>query len=188
MKCSRIAFLCLMLGSAAGLLNADSLSAADSLAKIDGSTSEVRTRLQADRLLLHVDDAAKAFGWAAKVVTPGKLLVLCRGENGEICVPIRLNEVEAAATDDGLFVEGSALASVLGFTVRKTGNGVTLAAIDEARASDDVPAYHADWGPGRGFEVGQTLPDIPLYDMQGREVRFSQFLGKQCIVYAWASW
>lgn len=50
------------------------------------------------------------------------------------------------------------------------------------------PAYNAEWGKGRGFEVGQTLPDIPLYDLNGKEVRFSKFLGKQCIVYAWASW
>ncbi|MGF1581816.1 MAG: TlpA family protein disulfide reductase [Gemmataceae bacterium] len=50
------------------------------------------------------------------------------------------------------------------------------------------PAYNAEWGQGRGFRVGQTLPDIPLYDLDGKEVRFSKYLGKQYIVYAWASW
>lgn len=187
MTCWRIAHLSLILAPAVVLFGGD-VEAADSVARIDGSAVEVRTRLQADRLLLHVDDAAKAFGWEAKTVTPGKLLVLCRGGEGGICVPVRLSEVASAATDDGLFVEGSALEAVLGFAVQKTGDSVTLATAGEPRTSNDVPAYHADWGPGRGFQVGQTLPDIPLYDLQGREVRFSQFLGKQCIVYAWASW
>ena len=45
-----------------------------------------------------------------------------------------------------------------------------------------------DWPEGRGFEVGQTLPDIPLINMEGDEVRFDQFLGKRYIVYCWASW
>lgn len=41
---------------------------------------------------------------------------------------------------------------------------------------------------GRGFKVGETLPDIPLYDMDGKEVCFSKYLGKQYILYCWASW
>lgn len=40
----------------------------------------------------------------------------------------------------------------------------------------------------RGFEPGQTLPDIALTDLEGREVRFSDFLGKQYLLYGWASW
>ena len=66
-----------------------------------------------------------------------------------------------------------------------------LAAADDNQADDTprgVPSYNAEWGEGRGFRPGQTLPDIPLTDMQGREVRFSQFLGKRYIIYCWASW
>ena len=43
------------------------------------------------------------------------------------------------------------------------------------------------WPKDRGFNVGQTVPDIPLYDMKGNEVRFSRYLGKQYILYVWAS-
>ena len=47
-----------------------------------------------------------------------------------------------------------------------------------------VPAMAQD----RGFETGQTLPDISLIDLKGREVRFSDFLGKQYVLYGWSSW
>ena len=40
----------------------------------------------------------------------------------------------------------------------------------------------------RGFEPGQTLPDIALVDLDGKEVRFSDFLGKRYVLYGWASW
>ncbi|MEM7013187.1 MAG: hypothetical protein AAF585_17075 [Verrucomicrobiota bacterium] len=40
----------------------------------------------------------------------------------------------------------------------------------------------------RGFMVGQMLPDISLTDLKGDEVRFSDFLGKQFVIYGWASW
>jgi peroxiredoxin len=40
----------------------------------------------------------------------------------------------------------------------------------------------------RGFEKGQTLPDISLINLEGEEVRFSDFLGKQYVLYGWASW
>ncbi len=48
--------------------------------------------------------------------------------------------------------------------------------------------YTADWPSGRGFEVGDTVPDIPLVDMNGDEIRFSNFLGKRYVLYCWASW
>ena len=40
----------------------------------------------------------------------------------------------------------------------------------------------------RGFDIGNTLPDIPLVDLDGVEVRFSEFLGQQYVLYGWASW
>ena len=58
-----------------------------------------------------------------------------------------------------------------------------------ANATENVaPGYNAQWGRGRGFRKGDTLPDIPLVDVAGNEVRFSQFLGKRYILYCWASW
>lgn len=58
----------------------------------------------------------------------------------------------------------------------------------EGKPSSLAKGYNSPWPKGRGFEVGQTVPDIPLYDMQGNEVRFSSYLGKQYILYCWASW
>lgn len=53
---------------------------------------------------------------------------------------------------------------------------MTAAAVAIAEAQD------------RGFEIGQTLPDIPLLNLEGEEVRFSEFLGQQYVLYGWASW
>ncbi len=49
-------------------------------------------------------------------------------------------------------------------------------------------SYNKPWGENRGFAVGQTLPDIPLIDLDGNEVRFSAFLGKRYVLFCWASW
>ena len=46
----------------------------------------------------------------------------------------------------------------------------------------------AGFAKERGFETGQTLPDIALVDLEGKEVRFSDFLGKRYVLYGWASW
>lgn len=47
---------------------------------------------------------------------------------------------------------------------------------------------YAETETPRGFDVGQTLPDISLINLDGEEVRFSDFLGKQYVLYGWASW
>ena len=52
----------------------------------------------------------------------------------------------------------------------------------------EAPAYNAPWPVDRGFGLGQTVPDIPLIDLEGKEVRFGRFLGKQYVIYCWASW
>lgn len=158
-------------------------------ARVAGSENTVKAIQVDSQLLLHVDDVAGAFGWVAKVVTPGKLLTICREEKGGICVPLQLDSLTSKSADDGLYVEAKALARALRFDVAER-NG-TLRLEPRQQADDnavDLPAYNAAWGEGRGFRVGQTLPDIPLYDMQGREVRFSRYLGKQYILYCWASW
>lgn len=59
----------------------------------------------------------------------------------------------------------------------------------EKKRSSKVPMqYTQDWPEGRGFDVGKTIPDIPLVDLEGNEVRFSKFLGKRYVLYCWASW
>ena len=76
----------------------------------------------------------------------------------------------------------------VGFAINDRPENVSLRSGRADSAAGQLPAYHATWENNRGFQVGQTLPDIPLFDMQGREVRFSNFLGKKYILYCWASW
>lgn len=156
---------------------------------VSGPNSPIRMKVQNAKPLLHVEQMAREFGWQAKIVTPGKLLTLCRDGREEVCVPIRLDDVETVDGQEGLFVEATRLARAMGLDVRVDDDQVSLIpSTASGRAVADVPAYHAPWREGRGFQVGQTLPDIPLFDMQGQEVRFSAFLGKQYILYCWASW
>ena len=156
---------------------------------VSGPNSPIRMKVQNAKPLLHVEQMAHEFGWQAKIVTPGKLLALCRDGREEVCVPIRLDDVETVDGQEGLFVEATRLARAMGLEVRVDDYQVSLIpSTASGRAVTDVPAYHAPWREGRGFQVGQTLPDIPLFDMQGQEVRFSAFLGKQYILYCWASW
>jgi len=140
--------------------------------------------------LVHVAEVAKWLGWEAKVVTPGKLLTLCRTEDDGICIPIQLDKVAHRKTDDGLLVDVDAVARALRIEFRPTGKGMFVIGTDVSQDApdDEELAYNADWGPGRGFRVGQTVPDIPLTDLDGNEVRFSEFLGKRYIIYCWASW
>jgi hypothetical protein len=60
-------------------------------------------------------------------------------------------------------------------------SSLTLGAEKEAALTDP-------WPEGRGFAVGQTVPDLAFYDMKGNEVRFGSFLGKRYVLYCWASW
>jgi hypothetical protein len=156
--------------------------------RVAGSESRVRFLRTDQALLLHADDAAKAFGWQAKLPRAGKLLTLCRTETSELCVPILLDQVASRTAPDGLYVDGKALAKALGFGIADRAGRLILEPNAAANSDPDVPAYNAAWGEGRGFRIGQRVPDIPLVDLDGREVRFSKFLGRQYIIYCWASW
>jgi hypothetical protein len=167
----------------------------ENFATVEGSSSRVSLKRHDSRLFLDAGQTAKAFGWIAKVVKLPKqegqngLLTLCRDEQGGLCIPIRLGKVKFIDYLKGFYVEATPLAKALRFEVVEKDGKVTLRPLGKAVSSDsDIPAYNADWGKGRGFRAGQTLPDIPLYDLNGQETRFSQFLGKQYILYCWASW
>jgi hypothetical protein len=139
-------------------------------------------------LLVDVQQTARVLGWEAKVVVPGKLLTLCRDDRG-VCIPIRLERVAFRAGPREMYVEAAAVARALGIHFKKLNDeSVTFEPAAEESIASEIPAYHADWGPDRGFRFGQTLPDIPLTDLEGHEVRFSQFLGTRYILYCWASW
>ncbi len=172
-------------------------SPAQSHPKTDGNVAPTPAREQRiparqlnSGLLVDVGKAATALGWEAEVVTPGKLLTLCRVGDQHMCIPIRLDATAFRATSDGMFVDAETVARALRiqFGDYKDGAVALVPRTDASAAEDAIPAYNADWGPGRGFRVGQTVPDIPLIDLQGHEVRFSKFLGKRYIVYCWASW
>ena len=158
-------------------------------ARVTGSDAHVSFVRQDSKLLLNANEVATAFGWEAKVVADGQMLTLCRdGDNG-LCIPVRLPNVTSLQSDTALFVDAKALARPLRFRVLDLGGIVTLAPVAGAAIDNqEIPAYNASWGKGRGFRPGQTLPDIPLMDLQGREVRFCRYLGKQYIIYCWASW
>jgi len=172
-----------------------SASAEENLATVEGSSTRVSFKRLDSHLFLDASETAKAFGWVAKVVKlPTKegqngLLTLCRDEQGGLCIPIRLGKVKFIDYLKGFFVEATPLAKALRFEVVDKDGKVTLRRLGKRDSSElDIPSYNADWGKGRGFRAGQTVPDIPLYDLNGQETRFSQFLGKQYILYCWASW
>lgn len=181
----RIALSFVVIG---GIAKAESPAQVVSPAQIVGSPVEVRVHRAGENLLLSVNDVARAFGWQPKLVTPGKLLTLCAEGADSACIPFRLETLANSGTEDDLFLEAAALGRALRFTTHMAGDRITLQPARTNGSHGGVPAYHADWGESRGFEVGQTVPDIPLYDLDGREVRFSRFLGQQYILYCWSSW
>ncbi len=153
-------------------------------ATIAASGQTVALRKSDSAVLLNADQVAKAYGWLGKTVD--KLTwVACKNDR---CVPVPLTKVAHETKDGVLWIDAAALGRALGFTVRSRKGRTELIVAKTQGVIAAVPSYHADWGSGRGFKNGQTLPDIPLVDMQGKEVRFGQFLGKRYIIYGWASW
>jgi len=139
--------------------------------------------------LVSVSRVTKELGWTFHLSESGDLLILCQETDAGICVPLMLDEVAHDSRDGELFVDAAALASAVNADIKQTPAGIRLIPRDAAlRENEQQSLYHADWGTGRGFQKGQTLPDIPLFDLDGKEVRFSKFLGKQYIIYCWASW
>ena len=172
-----------------------SVLADENFATIEDSSTRLSLKRHDSRLYLNAKETAKAFGWIAKVVKLPKqegengLLTLCRDEQGGLCIPVRLGKVRFLDESKGVFVEATVLAKALRFEVVDKDGKVTLRLLGKRNSTDsEISAYNADWGKGRGFQAGQTLPNIPLYDLEGQETRFSQFLGKQYILYCWASW
>lgn len=142
-------------------------------------------------LLVCVNDVVQAVDWTFHRTPDGRLLVLCRSDDEALCVPIDLRRTPHRLHDDDLYVAPDALAAALGIQLSCTADGFEVTGKASERTpqtASPLPAVSDDWGPDRGFRPGQTLPDIPLYDMDGNEVRFGRFLGKQAIIYCWASW
>ncbi len=157
--------------------------------QVESSAAQsIRFERQADVIFLKCDDVARQLDLDFKVVTPHRLATFCEKRDGGICIPIRLTDDNHRGV--GEEINARVLTNALSIRVTDLGQQITIALNDLRPKSrvPDVPAYNAEWGEGRGFGKGQTLPDIPLVDLKGNEVRFSQFLGKRYILYCWASW
>ncbi len=150
-------------------------------------------RFSRDRtiLFLNADDLARSLKFELKVVDPRRLVTFCRDKDGGYCIPIRLTAENHRRNGEQLLIAADVVSQALRFRFAETGGRITITAGTEPATGDTAtttPGYNARWKPGRGFGQGDTLPDIPLVDVSGSEVRFSQFLGQRYILYCWASW
>ena len=145
---------------------------------------------QNEWLFLHCADVATHLDWEFEIIQLDRLATFCREGDENVCIPIQLKPGNHLRKRD-LYVRADVLVEALGFQVRDVDGNVTVLHLDDAFAETPQKqraAYNSVWSEGRGFRTGQTLPDIPLVDMEGNEARFGQFLGKRYIIYCWASW
>ena len=148
--------------------------------------------LRADgNLMLNAADVAAALHYQFKIVDPDRLLTFCKTGEHEICIPVRLAAENHRIVAGEYLIDAELLGRALDFQVRDKDGAISITRTSQGvdrTAREPSPAYNADWGRGRGFRPGDTLPDIPLLNLDGDEVRFSAFLGKRYILYCWASW
>ncbi len=171
--CLRCAVLCMLL-----------------FAAVSSASEMVRFERHDGRLFLNCKDIAKQLDLEFKVVTPKRLATFCETREGGVCIPVRLTDSNHRGVGDETVVIAGVLTNALSIRLEDLGKQVSImknGSLPKSRIPD-VPGYNATWGKDRGFGKGQTLPDIPLVDLNGSEVRFSQFLGKRYILYCWASW
>lgn len=154
------------------------------------SEHSVRFQRDGDVLFVNAADVATSLQLKLEVVRPGQLLTFCREGDDGTCIPIRLTADNHRGEGKTLVLSASILRSSLSvqFVDDDRTVKITFTAHSAGSEVNDIPAYNADWGPGRGFRQGDTVPDLPFVDLDGNEVRFSQFLGKRYILYCWASW
>jgi len=133
------------------------------LAVIAASEVRIPGGRDGDRLLVPVDDLLAATGWELKAAG------LCQGD---VCVPVR----DAAA----LVVDGHVDLERLGATVGR------VVAVDAAEA---IAVLGGPSSPETDVTAGsRTAPDLALPDLEGREVKLSDYAGKKRMVVAWSSW
>ncbi len=151
----------------------------------------IRFERDQEVLFLNASDLAASLAWELKIVQPRRLVTFCRDGEGGLCIPVQLTDDNHRRAGDQLMIAADVVRFALRFQVVSTDGRITVTpgpAIDDAKPQHAVPAFNAGWGEGRGFGRGDTLPDIPLVDVDGKEVRFSSFLGQRYILYCWASW
>ncbi|MBI2477164.1 MAG: hypothetical protein HYV60_00440 [Planctomycetia bacterium] len=156
------------------------------------STSErIRFVRDGEDLFVSSIDVAAALQLEAKVVTPHRMLTFCRAGDAGYCIPVQLTSANHRGDNAGVMLDADVVSRALSCRIIVDGDKITLDKIGDLELGTTAPqeeSYNAKWPAGRGFGVGETLPDIPLVNLQGDEVRFSQFLGKRYVLYCWASW
>ena len=139
----------------------------------------------------YVDAVAvgEAVAMEFKVVQPSKLATYCSAGEQPLCIPVPLNDANFVNDGQRAYLSVDAIRAALSVTLTIDGDRATIKERpQDAQAAVQQTGYNADWPTGRGFRPGDTVPDIPLTRIDGREVRFSEFLGKRYILYCWASW
>lgn len=166
------------------------VQSATSVASEDPSrTNQIRFHNESKILFVCGKDVAEATGFEFKAVSKS-LVTFCRGDDNAFCTPVRLTATNHRVLGGKLMISAKELGKALRYSVTEA-SGRIVVQKNTDRPDDDslrTAGYISDWGKGRGFEIGETLPDIPLVDLDGAEVRFSRFLGKRYILYVWASW
>jgi len=172
-------------------VSAVSLAAVSCVVGQDPGTGEIRFVRDGEALFVSSVDVATALELEAKVVTPNRLLTFCREGDAGYCIPVQLNPANHRVVDETLMLDAALVSRALSCRFNANDNEITVVKLGNSRQAEsefDVASYNATWPVGRGFRDGETLPNIPLVDLQGDEIRFSQFLGTRYILYCWASW
>jgi hypothetical protein len=155
------------------------------------ASGKIRFVRDGEILFVSSVDIAAALQLEAKVVSPNRLLTFCREGNAGYCIPVQLTPANHRGDNAGLMLDATVVSRALSCRIIAIGDLITVEKLGDVglgEAAPEVDNYNAKWPAGRGFGVGETLPDIPLVDLKGEEVRFSQFLGQRYILYCWASW
>ena len=118
---------------------------------------------------------AQVVGMTAKIVEPGKLIVLCRGEK---CYPVRLTSSDVRTVDNRSLVLLDRLARGVGLKMATGRDGRTVT----------VALSHTHGSKPGTTPVGALLPDVVLKDLAGKDVHLTQFLGRRLLICTWASW
>lgn len=134
---------------------------ATTILNADG-VSVVDALVRDDRVVVAADDLAEAIGW--RLVPEG----LCRGD---LCIPVR--DPDSITVGDG--IDLVAVARALGSR--------TMLDADASVLAVGVPA----WRRAEALQ-GRTAPDFELPDLDGEQVRLSEWRGRRRLLIAFASW
>lgn len=141
-----------------------------------------------DSSFVSAADLAASLNMKLEVIPRNNMLTFCSTGPDAICIPLRLTDANSIRKKDMTFLLQSEAESILSVSISVNGKSAIATPQKAASHVDLTEGYNSAWPTGRGFNLGETVPDIPLVGMDGQEVRFSEYLGKRYILYCWASW